>query len=504
MTQIKTVANCIDLYRQACIIQHASAPVCVSIPDAIMSRIGERIRRGTTLSRRNPDKTAGCSYIAYRFLALPDKEQKSLLRQFAGSTRWMWNHLCADDDAFHKATGRFLNRTPAWYKRRPGNEWLKDMDSLALANVQLQYASARRAWLSGDKGRPRFKKKGDGHDSYTTNMVNNNIRFGTRGIKLPRIEGFIRLRQHRRVKDGGLLKSVTVTREPDGKWYCSILMEYPKEDYVLPSGIEEFFDTGDISAIRHTGLDMSVPYLYVDSDGNRPSYSLKDSIVCFEKAYRKLESRIAREQRKLSHMVKDSNNYKRQMVKIAGLHAKAKHQRQDFLHQMSARLVKSYDIISIEDLDIAGMRKALKLGKSLSDNGWGRFAELLYDKGLRNGCLIVRVDRFFPSSKTCSRCGYIHRELQLSDRTYVCPVCGNSIDRDAQAAGNIDAEGLRLVIESLLEGNRYKEAMASGYTPTAGTAGLGCNNYGAHAEPAGAGNMPKMSPAYAAKMKEPA
>jgi len=489
--------HCVSSETELIIFAAASS----SVPDLIMQRLLSGRVNGKTASRRRAGKSDECSYTAYRFLALPAPGQEQKLRQIAGSTRWMWNHMKADDDAFHKATGRFISRTPAWYK--PDNPWLYDMDSLALANVQLQYQRARSEWLSGEKRQPRFKKKGLSADSYTTNNVGGNIKLGIHGIKLPKIDSFIRLRQHRRIKEGGLLKSATVTHEPDGRWYVSILMEYPKADYEIPFGIEAFLETGDVSAIRHTGLDMSLPHLYVDANGDTPSYDLKDSTVRFEKAYRRLEGRIAREQRKLSHMVRGSNNYIRQCRKTAKLHAKAKHQRLDFLHQMSVRLVRANDIISIEDLDIAGMKKALKFGKSLSDNGWGTFTRLLQEKGLAHGCLIVKVDKFFPSSKTCSRCGYAHRELKLSDRTYVCPVCGIAIDRDEQAAGNIDAEGLRLVIESLLEGNRYKEAVSSGYTSTAGTAGLGCNNYGAHAKPFSSetGNMPKMSPDYAAKMK---
>ena len=157
---------------------------------------------------------------------------------------------------------------------------------------------------------------------------------------------------------------MTITHEPDGKWYFSIAFEYTAEEAEPSSGLQKFFATGDISAICGIGLDMSVPFLYVDSSGRKPSYTLNGREVRFIKQYRKLEKRIAKEQRRRSHMVKDSNNYNKQSEKIARLHAKAKHCRDDFLHQIAVRLVRTYDMIAIEDLDVAAMKKGLKLGKS--------------------------------------------------------------------------------------------------------------------------------------------
>ena len=176
---------------------------------------------------------------------------------------------------------------------------------------------------------------------------------------------------------------------------------------------------------------------------------MKDkTMVEFEKFYRNAEKKLAREQRRLSHMVKDSSNYQKQKLKIARLHSKIKNQRNDFLHQLSIRLARTYDVISIEDLNLSGMKKSLRLGKSVSDNGWGNFTAMLERKCRNNGALVIRVSKWFPSSKTCSCCGYIHHELELSDRTYVCPNCGAIIDRDINASINIDEEGLRLLLET--------------------------------------------------------
>ena len=251
------------------------------------------------------------------------------------------------------------------------------------------------------------------------------------------------------LKPDGTLKSVTVTHEPDGKWYFSILVEYPAEEVELSDGLQKFFASGDINAISGIGLDMSVPFLYIDSSGNKPSYELNGREIKFIKQYRKLEKRIAKEQRRRSHMVKDSNNYNKQSEKIARLHAKAKHCREDFLHQIAVRLVRTYDVIAIEDLDIAAMKKALSLGKSVSDVGWGRFTAILEELCLKHGKILVRASRWYPSSKTCHHCGYKNDDLQLSDKVYVCPVCGNIMPRDKNAAINILEEGLRILKENI-------------------------------------------------------
>ena len=197
---------------------------------------------------------------------------------------------------------------------------------------------------------------------------------------------------------------------------------------------------------------MNITNLFVDSDGCLPAYIVNDVVVSFRKCYRALEKRIAREQRKLSRMVKDSNNYKKQCKRIAKLHAKAKHQRNDFLHQIAVRLALAYDVISIEDLDMSAMKQALKFGKSVSDNGWGTFVTILEQKCLEYGCLLVKVSKWFPSSKTCCHCGHVHEDLKLNDRTYICPKCGHVMDRDYQAAVNIDREGLRILIDTYRDG----------------------------------------------------
>ena len=373
---------------------------------------------------------------AYRFEGFPDASQEHQLRQFIGAARFLWNRMLADWKSSYEASGRSDPvMTPADYKKLPGLEWLSGMDSLCLANVQLRFIKTINDFLSGEKGYPNFKKKHACKDSYTTNLSNKkspNIIMDGCMLKLPKIKEPIKLRIHRKIRAGGTLKNCTVTHEPNGKWYFSLVFEYPKTE------IPKTADNKEAGEIRSIGLDMSLPELYVDSEGNTPSYP---------KPYRKLEKKIAREQRCLSRMEKDSNNYQKQLVKIAKLHAKDKHQRADFQHKLSYALTTQYDLVCIEDLNMAAIKKSLSFGKSASDNGWGMFTSMLDYKSDWYGCTIIRTDKWFPSSKMCCVCGHVHKELKLSDRQYVCPECGHVMGRDHQAAVNIRNEGMRLYLE---------------------------------------------------------
>lgn len=376
-------------------------------------------------------KKENVDVLCYRFAALPSSEQAVQLNKTFGCCRYIWNRMLADHNDLYREIGSVPDNTPADYKDLDECLWLNEVDSLALANVQLNQNQAFQRFFHHEAGYPRFKSKKYSKDSYTTNNVSNNIRMESDGIRLPKLKGNLKLIQHRKIKAGGKLKSVTVCREKDGKWYCSITFEYPKTESIYPKPSEN---------IKHIGLDMSATHLYVDSDGK---------LAGFEKPYMKLQTKLAREQRKLSLKPKDSKNREKQRQVVAKLHAKIKHQRMDSLHKISEQLTREYDLISIEDLNMSALKQTLRLGKSYSDNGWGMFVTMLLYKGKRNGCRIVKVDKWFPSSKKCSICGYIHKELQLSDRTYICPNCGNIIDRDKQGAINIDQEGLRILLASV-------------------------------------------------------
>ena len=379
-------------------------------------------------------KDAACELIAYRFYGIPSDRDAVQEDKTFGCCRYLWNRMLGDHNTLYAEISHVPNNTPADYKDLVECFFLNEVDSLALANTALNLDAAFDRFFKKTGGYPRFKAKKRAKRSYTTNAVYGsykgrptcNICLNTSNglLKLPKHQDPVQLKLHRPVKPGGKLKSVTITQEPDGKRYYSILMEYPKPQTatqpVIQSGI---------------GLDYSMPNLYVDSNGNSP---------VFPKPYRTMEPKLSREQKKLSRKTPGSKRYEKQRMKVAKLYAKSKHQRKDVLHKLSCTLTDTYDLIAIEDLDMSAMKRALRFGKSVSDNGWGMFVSMLTYKAERKGKLLVKVDRWFPSSKTCITCGHIHKELRLSDRTYLCPVCGHAMDRDEQAAKNILNEAKRM------------------------------------------------------------
>ena len=351
----------------------------------------------------------------------PNAEQRVQIEKTIGCSRFIYNCMLADKMEYYKKEKKMLRNTPASYKKE--YPWLKEVDSLALANVQMHLESAfHKFFREPSAGFPRFKSKKSSRKSYTTNVVNGNIFLKGKYLKLPKMSA-VRMKLHRPISEKWKLKSVTVSREPSGNYFASLL--FCCENQTAEKRPAEKF----------IGIDFAMHGMCVFSTGESAKYPM---------FYRNTEKKLAQEQRKLSHMKFGSSNYLKQKQSIARLHAKAKHQRSDRLHKLSCMLTDTYDLITIEDLNMAAMKKSLHFGKSASDNGWGMFVDMLLYKAARKGKLILFVSKWFPSSKTCHACGYVHKELQLSDRMYICPVCGHVMDRDEQAAKNIDEEGLRI------------------------------------------------------------
>ena len=379
-------------------------------------------------------KDAACELVAYRFYGIPSERDAVQEDKTFGCCRYLWNRMLGDRNTLYAEIGYVPNNTPADYKDLDECLFLNEVDSLALANTALNLDAAFERFFKKTGGYPRFKAQKRVKRSYTTNAVYGsykgrptcNIQLNTSNglLKLPKHQDPVQLKLHRPIKPGGKLKSVTITQEPDGKRYYSILMEYPKPQAATQSAIQ-----------NGIGLDYSMPNLYVDSNGASP---------VFPKPYRTMEPKLSRAQKKLSRKKPGSKRYEKQRMKVAKLYAKSKHQRKDVLHKLSCTLTDTYDLIAIEDLDMSAMKQALRFGKAVSDNGWGMFVSMLTYKAERKGKLLVKVDRWFPSSKTCIACGHIHKELKLSDRTYLCPVCGHAMDRDRQAARNILNEAKRM------------------------------------------------------------
>ena len=362
---------------------------------------------------------------AYRFRLYPGREQEKLFHRTFGCCRFVYNRMLADKKAMYEETGKTKRLTPAGYKK--DFPWLKEVDSLALANVQLHLEAAFARFFEPGKNRyPRFKSKHRSRKSYTTNVVNGNITLEDGRLRLPKA-GSVRIRQHRRIPEGYVLKSVTVSMEPSGKYYASLLYEYPARENQTPGA-----DREDAKAL---GIDFAMRGMAVFSDGSRAEYP---------GYYRLAQERLARDQRRLSKCKKGSRNYEKQKRRVALRHEKIRNQRKDYLHKLSRDLADRYDAIAVEDIDMQAMSRSLHFGKSVADNSFGAFRTMLAYKLEEQGKSFVKVGRFFPSSKMCSRCGNVKKELRLDERVYRCS-CGLCMDRDLNAAVNIREEGRRIL-----------------------------------------------------------
>ncbi|MGG3018283.1 RNA-guided endonuclease TnpB family protein [Geobacillus stearothermophilus] len=360
---------------------------------------------------------------AYQFRLYPTKEQEQLLAKTFGCVRFVYNKMLEEriqmfekfkDD--QESLKQQTCPTPAKYKKE--FPWLKEVDSLALANAQLNLQKAFQHFFSGRAGFPKFKNR-KAKQSYTTNMVNGNIKLSDGYIKLPKLK-WIKLKQHREIPAHHIIKSCTITKTKTGKYYISILTDY--EHQPAPKEVQTV-----------VGLDFSMSTLYVDSEGKRANYP---------RFYRKALETLAKEQRKWSRKKKGSNRWHKQRLKVAKLHEKIANQRKDFLHKESHKLAKRYDCVVIEDLNMKGMSQALHFGQGVHDNGWGMFTTFLQYKLAEQGKKLIKIDKWFPSSKTCSCCGRVKESLSLSERTFRCE-CGFESDRDVNAAINIKHEGMK-------------------------------------------------------------
>ena len=374
---------------------------------------------------------------AYKFRLYPDRGQAELFQKTFGCCRFLYNRMLADKTEMYEKTGKRKRLTPAGYKK--DHPWLKEVDSLALANVQLHLEAAYKKYFSQEKaGHPKFKSKHRSRKSYTTNVVNGNIRIEGGKLRLPKA-GHVKIRCHREIPEDYVLKSVTVSMEPSGKYYAALLYEYPvSENQAGGKNMADRERAGTGGTPDVLGIDFAMQGMAVFSDGSRAGYPMY---------YRKAQERISREQRKLSRCRKGSRNYRKQQRILAKCYEKVRNQRKDYLHKLSRKIADGHDAAAVEDIDMKGMSRCLKFGKSVMDDSYGAFRNMLGYKLKDQGKELVVVGRFFPSSRMCSRCGHVKKELRLDERIYRCG-CGNCMDRDVNAAVNIREEGCRILMSA--------------------------------------------------------
>lgn len=365
---------------------------------------------------------------AYKVRLYPNDNQQIFFAKSFGCTRFIWNRMLNDKIEHYKETKTELKNTPAQYKKE--FEWLKEVDSLALANAQQNLRSAYSKFFKQGSGFPTFKKKGI-KDSYTTNNQKGTVAVTYNSVKLPKI-GHIKAKFPDKIH--GLIKSATISRTPTGKYYASLLVETINHS---------FPKTGS-----NIGIDLGLTDFIVLSDGSK---------LASPKFLAKLKNKLAREQRilakrrevakKANRKLSDSRNYQKQKIKVAKVYENITNSRKDFLHKLSFNIIKNHDVIAIEDLNVKGMVKNRKIAKAISDSSWSTFITMLTYKAEWYGKQIIKIDRWYPSSKTCSNCKHLltKAELPLSVRSWDCPSCMQKNDRDINASINILNEGLKLV-----------------------------------------------------------
>ena len=376
---------------------------------------------------------------AIKYRVYPTTEQSVMFAKTFGCCRKVYNLMLSDKIESYKSTGKFVTVTPAKYKK--DYPYLREVDSLALANKQMDLQAAFRNCFGKSRkknnGFPKYKSAKHSRKSYTTNNQHGTVAIiDNKYIKLPKI-GEVKAVIHRIPNDSWIIKSATVSQESDGKYYISILFEF--ENAINP------YVADKTNAI---GLDYASDGLYVDSNGGKGTN---------HKYYRESHDKLAKAQRRLSRMQGSkkheakSNNYIKQLRKVNKIHRHIANQRLDNLHKISTEIANRYDVVCVESLNMKSIsNKGFGNGKATLDNGYGMFLSMLEYKLSERNKYLVRVDKWFPSSQICHCCGEVHPEMKnLTIRTMKCD-CGLTMSRDRNAAINILQEGLRILNESFI------------------------------------------------------
>ena len=360
----------------------------------------------------------------YKFRIYPTCNQKIAFKQSFGACRFIYNYLLdvrSKSWKEHKISISCFESIKMLPVLKKSYLWLKDINSQSLQQTVINLEAAFQRFFKKVSGAkyPQFKKKRDNHQSFTVPQ-SFSLTASKRGnwfLTIPKLKGKIKVKAHREVL--GSIKTAIISRNPDGNYYVAFSVEVehqPQEKTVS----------------KEVGIDLGLKDFLVTSEGVK----LKPS-----KYYRLLERKLKGKQRDLSRRKISSSNWTKIKHKIAVLHQKITNQRNNFLHKISSKLVHENQIIYVEDLNVKGMMKNRKLAKSIADVGWGEFGRQLKYKGLWYNTSIVKIGRFEPSSKLCSGCGYKNMDLKLSDRVWICPICGIQHDRDINAAVNIKKIG---------------------------------------------------------------
>ena len=365
----------------------------------------------------------------------PNKEQEHELNKVLGAYRFVYNHMLAKKQNAYETdktnlSAAYLSR---WFygtlRKDEQYAWLKEQNTQVMAQAIRQMDDAYQRFFKQHNGFPKFKSKKYKQSAlFPRNAISTRNTFETKHITLITSLQNIKFKcselYHRRLqKHKDSIRSATISKTKSGGFFLSILVDIPESECL------KFKKTN-----KQVGLDLGVKDFVITSDG-----------AVFENKhfFKKEERKIAKLQRQLSRKVKGSNNRDKQRIRLAKAYEQLSSKKENYIHYVANEILKSYDVVFMEDLNVQGMMRNNSLAKAIQEVGFYRFKEILQSKALANDKQVILIDRFYPSSKTCSCCGYKKQDLKLNDRSWTCPECGEHHDRDINAAKNILLEGQR-------------------------------------------------------------
>ena len=358
---------------------------------------------------------------SFKYKLLPNQEQTILLNKHFGSVRFIYNYFLNERKKEYETNKQTLNyydnaKSLTILKKDENFKWLKEVSSQSLQHSLKHLEGAYNGFFKGRTKFPKFKSKHNKNSFHIPQYISVEKSY----LNIPKFKEGIKMIQDR--KFNGEIRQCTISKTPTNEYFVSIVVE---------TDHKKLEKTG-----LSVGIDLGIKDFVITSDG----FKYKNN-----RYTKKYSTKLKVNQQHLSRKIKGSNRYNKQRLKVAKIYKKITNSRKDNLHKVSTDLVKKYDIIFLEDLNIKGMIKNHKLSKHIQDCSWGTFITYLEYKSLWNDKQIVKIDRFFPSSKTCSKCGYINQNLKLDIREWTCPSCKAKHDRDFNAATNIKQEGFKII-----------------------------------------------------------
>jgi len=373
---------------------------------------------------------------AIKIRLYPNKTQEQALNKVLGCYRFVYNHMLARKQESYKVdkTNLGLNELSKYFHgillKDDQYQWLKEQNTKVMQQAIRQMLTAYDKFFKEHKGFPKFKSKRDKQSaSFPIDAISKKNTFNTRKITLTKNLKNISFRcsdlynkRLQKYKDN--IRSATLSKTKSGCYTLSILVDLDVTEYANFKKIN-----------RDVGIDLGVKDFVITSDGE---------VFENKRFYKKDEKRLTKLQRQLSKKRKGSSNFNKQCKRIAKVFETITHKKENYIHSVVNELLKCYDTIYMEDLNTSGMLKNHKLAKAIQEVGFFKFKTVLSAKALQNDKKVILIGRFYPSSKTCSKCGYIHKDLKLKERHWQCPNCSTSHDRDYNAALNILYEGRRV------------------------------------------------------------